>query len=238
MFADAEDGKGGAVMFTKTLADEVMKDETNFSELERHMDDAFNRSLDSIISSYVRFTKCQPSDIPWPDISMESFRNVFSPPKIKKLIQIFHNAFDLIFPYLQRDLFSRVPGKSIKMDGTFQFLKKTRNDEQSSGKNTCLNVVWGEYGHVLSWAFDSSENAECFQRLNFYLRKRCEILGESPKNVRAAFSDTCCQGLKNPEDHWITDIWPGCKRAPHKDIFHALKKISGATQPHHESSPL
>jgi hypothetical protein len=94
-----------------------------------------------------------------------------------------------------------------------------------------LLVISAEYGHVLSWAFDGSENDLCFQKLNYYLRKRCEILGEDPKNVRAAFNVTCCQGLKNLDEHWKTKIWPGCKRAPHKDTIHAMKKVSAAIRP-------
>jgi hypothetical protein len=122
MFTDAEDGKGRAMMFTKPLADEVMKDETNFSELERHIEEAFNRSFYDVTTTHVRFVESNPSDIPWPDMDMGPFRCVFGPPKIDKLtvIQIFQKAFDLVHPYLQRDLFSKGPGKSIKMDGTFQ----------------------------------------------------------------------------------------------------------------------
>jgi hypothetical protein len=77
-----------------------------------------------------------------------------------------------------------------------------------------LLVVCGEYGHVLSWAFDGSENDLCFQKLNYYLRKRCEILGEDPKNVRAAFSVTCSQGLKNLDEHWKTKIWEHRTKIP------------------------
>jgi hypothetical protein len=50
---DTEDGKCGAIMFTKPLSDEVLKDETNFSELERHMEEDFKRSLDGVIRTYV-----------------------------------------------------------------------------------------------------------------------------------------------------------------------------------------
>jgi hypothetical protein len=45
MFTDAEDGHGGAVRFTNSLADEVLKDETNFSELGK----AHARGLQQII---------------------------------------------------------------------------------------------------------------------------------------------------------------------------------------------
>ena len=52
--------------------------------------------------------------------------------------------------------------------------------------------------------------------------------------VKAAYSDTCCQGLKDPTTHWITQVFPNVPRAPYRDNFHAMKKVTDATQPHHE----
>jgi hypothetical protein len=75
-----------------------LKDKTNFTELERHMEDAYRRLLDSAI---FRFIKSQAYDVSWPDISTESFGSEFGPPKINNLIQIFHKAVDVIFPLLQ-----------------------------------------------------------------------------------------------------------------------------------------
>ncbi|CAB9528524.1 hypothetical protein SEMRO_2247_G320651.1 [Seminavis robusta] len=219
LYTEAEDGGGGAIMFTSGLAFEVLRDETNFSELLRHMHDAFERSVSNSISAYVAFLKTQSADLNWPDFSVKNYRSVFGPPKsVDTIIQIFHKSFDLVFPYLQRDLFNRVPGDSIKMDGTFRFLSKTKNDKQSSEETKCLHVVWDQYGYVLSWAFSGPENDECFQRLNCHLRKRCERIDQRDGTkhvdaVKAAFSDTCCQRLEDPTLHWITVIWPSVPRA-------------------------
>ena len=238
LFTEAEDGAGGAILFNRALAYEVLKDETNFSELLRHMNEAFDRCLLAAIGAYVDFTKTQSNDssCPWPDFDVESYRKAFAPPSsVNTIIKIFHQSFALIFPALKRDLFSRLPGNSVKMDGTFRFLKKTMNDKQSSEETKCLHVIWDQYGYVLSWAFAGPENDECFQRMMYHLRLRCERVGKEHVNaVKAAFSDTCCQGLQDVTDHWITYIWPECKRAPYRDLFHAIKRVSDATQPHHE----
>jgi hypothetical protein len=68
---------------------------------------------------------------------------------------------------------------------------------------------------------------------------RCERLGpEHVDAVVAGYSDTCSQGLINPSEHWLTKIWPQCKRSPLKDIFHTEKKVTDELQQHHELMPL
>ncbi len=121
------------------------------------------------------------------------------------------------------------------MDGTFEYLSKTMNDREGEAELDCMHVIWGEYGHILSWAFGENESDECYQRLLYFLRQRCERLGlEHVQAVKAAYSDTCCQGLKDPTTHWITQVFPNVPRAPYRDNFHAMKKVTDATQPHHE----
>ena len=81
LYTEAEDGSGGAIMFTSLLAFEVLKDETNFSELHRHMNDAFERAKLNAISSYVAFINAQSADLPWPDFNVSHFSTVFGSPK-------------------------------------------------------------------------------------------------------------------------------------------------------------
>jgi hypothetical protein len=202
------------------------------------MKEAFEKKRLLAISAYCNFTTSQGSSFSWPDFDHENFEKVFCPPSLTTIIKIFHASFELIYPYLKRDLFNRVPGKCVKMDGTYRFLTRTKNDKESSEEAKCLHVVWNEWGHILSFAFAGSENSQCFQTLNYYIKKRCERLGKPVENVVAAFSDTCCDGNRDPSAHWITAIWPGCLRAPYADIFHAQKRITEATTPHHELSPL
>ena len=120
--------------------------------------------------------------------------------------------------------------------GLIVFSPKQRNDKESSEETKCLHVVWNEWGHILSFAFAGSENSQCFQTINFYIKKRCERLGKPVEDVVAAFSDTCCDGNRDPTAHWITAIWPGCP--PNIGIFHTQKRITEATTPHYELSPL
>jgi hypothetical protein len=237
LYTDARDGKNGSYFVTEDLCSEVLKDETNFAELTRHMKEAYERSLRQTIQAYVRFIKQQsPNDsLAWPNFGNDNFRRVFHPPGPGIIKDIFDRAYEIVFPFLQRDLYSRVPGKCVKSDGTFQFLSKTSNDELSSVETKCLHIVWGQYGHIMTWAFDGSENDVCFQRLHWFLKKRCERIDpQHVAAVRFAYSDVCCQGAKDPTDHWIVKIWSSCKRAPYKDAFHCSQKIVGSTQPHHE----
>jgi hypothetical protein len=239
LYTDARDGKDGGIFVTETLCSEILRDETNYSELTRHMHDAYERNLRQTIEAYVRFIKQQsPTDSSaWPDFDETNFQHIFKPPSTNTIKVIFDCAFQLVFPYLKKDLFSRVPGGSLKFDGTFQFLKKTINDGLSETETKCLHVVWGEYGHIVSWAFDGSENDLCFMRLNGKLRDRCKMI--DPKHVlevKYAHSDVCCQGNSDPTQHWITAIWPNCPRAPYKDAFHCAKRLGDATQPHHPLS--
>ena len=237
LYTDARDGKSGSNFVTEDLCSEVLKDETNFAELTRHMHEAYERNRRQTIESYVRFIQQQsPTDwSAWPDFGNDNFRSVFQPPSAKIIRDIFDRSYDLVLPHMKRDLYSRVPGSSVKSDGTFEFLSKTSNDEFSSVETKCLHIVWGQYDHILTWAFDGAENDECFQRLHWFLKKRCQRINERHvTDVRYAYSDVCCQGAKDPTNHWITKIWENVKRAPYKDAFHCSQKIVGATQPHHE----
>ncbi len=94
----------------------------------------------------------------------------------------------------------------------------------------------------MSWAFSGSESDNVYQRLNYFLLKRCERL-KCAAEVKYAFTDTCCGGCKDRSAHWFAKCWPSAKEAPFKDIFHGQKKLFDATYGskhplHHNFVPL
>jgi hypothetical protein len=233
LYTDAADGTDGEMFVSEELCMEVLKDKTIFLSLANGLNDSFERARTQAITAYVGFIETEEDpQLEWPDFKSSNFDKTFRSPGDDKLRVIFDRCFDLIFPYLQRDQYSRTPGVAVKWDGTFDFMKKTMHDKNSEEENNVLAIVFGEYGHVMTWAFAESEGKiEVYQRLNYFLRKRCEMIGaEHAKAVQFAYTDTCCEGLTDPTMHWITDIWENCKRAPYKDLFHAQKKVMDATR--------
>ena len=183
----------------------------------------------------------------------------FFPLKEKKLRNIFDAGFELILPYLKRDLFSRSPCRIVRYDGTFSIAKVTMNDSSSEDLINCLVIIIGEFGHVMSWAYCNAEGSNLYQYLNQQLLKRCQMLdlhvdGIKPRSslshpnnpylkrrplsrvdaVEWSYSDTCCEGLKDPTKHWFPKVWPFATRAPLLDMFHAQKKVNESTRPNHE----
>ena len=77
-------------------------------------------------------------------------------------------------PYLLRDLFSRLPGKFLRVDGTYEIMKKTMNLNDAESPNNCLTVVMGEFGHIVSFAFSEAESDKVTQRLFYFIKKRIE----------------------------------------------------------------
>jgi hypothetical protein len=127
------------------------------------------------MEAYSRFIKEQSNNNEqkeWPSFNLHNYNKVFGPVLKAKLGKIFTRSFQLVYPFLQRDLYSRTPGKCIKWDGTFSFAKKTMDDKQSAESNNCLCVIFGQYGHILSFALVPNEEPKVFQLLNYYLRKR------------------------------------------------------------------
>jgi uncharacterized Rmd1/YagE family protein len=48
-------------------------------------------------------------------------------------------------------------------------MKKTMHDKNSKEENNVLAIVFGQYGHVMTWAFVKSEvKVEVYQRLNYF----------------------------------------------------------------------
>ena len=138
-------------------------------------------------------------------------------------------------PYLQRDLLTRLPGRMLRVDGTYKIMKVTMNMTDAAGENKCLYVVMGEYGHIVSFAFCDSERDMVAQRLFYFLKKRMLRLKgpEAVDKVIAVYSDTCCNNA-DPEQHWLLHFFPNCKRAPIKDVWHGIDLVSRSTVgPHH-----
>lgn len=118
---------------------------------------------------------------------------------------------------------------------------RTLDDEDSEEEIKVLCIVCGKFGHILLWFFCSAEGSKIFQRMNFLLKRRCEMLDRFDRergiineglsrvdSVEAGYSDVCCEGCADVSNHWFTKIWPNPKRAPYRDLFHAEKKVNDA----------
>jgi hypothetical protein len=44
------------------------------------------------------------------------------------------------------------------------------------------------------------------------------------------YDDTCCQNATDPSDHFLLRLFPNCKRAPLKDIFHHVNGVLDQTE--------
>lgn len=177
----------------------------------------------------------------WPAFDPSLLDGMHRPMGQKAVKAVFWKVYNKTEPYLYRDLFSRSPGKFIRFDGTYAVMGRTMNDETVEEEmETCVKV-FGEYGHCLSFAFSSSE-ADCvIQRLIMFIRRRILRLGGMLllREVIALYSDTCCEELKDPSQHWATKIFPSVTRAPLKDLFHGvtacLRGFDGPAHPLHNA---
>lgn len=50
------------------------------------------------------------------------------------------------------------------------------NDPEALMEIKALAVLYGEYGHIMLWAFNDAEGSNMYQNLNFCLKKQCEML--------------------------------------------------------------
>jgi hypothetical protein len=232
MFTQVADGDKGELFVTEQLCMELLKDKTIFLEVERDLNDSFEPSTARAIKAYANFTKSLDANtsMQWPDFDTDSFDRVFHPPGDEKLRTIFDVAFKLVLPFLKRDLFSRVPGRFLRWDGTFEYAKKMMNDASSETDINCVAILFGEHGHVMNGGFIEEEKEE-FQQLHYFLRKRWEKLGDKyVKAVVDSWSDTCCEGLDDPSSHWITKFWDSVSRGPGCDLFHLQKRVTDSTR--------
>ena len=163
----------------------------------------------------------------WPEFDESLIDPCHKPISDQTVQAVFWKVYTSVEPYLLRDLLSRTPGKIIRWDGTFAVMKRTMDDLEVEEENEVCVKIFGEYGHILSWAFARSEGDIVLQRLLFFLRKRIERIGGIKKLMEtlAAYSDTCCQGLDDPTQHWVTKIFIAMTRGPLKDIFHGITRL-------------
>jgi hypothetical protein len=238
LFTEAADGDNGEIFVSQQLCAEVLKDDTLLSNMERSMIESHQRHQTQAMAAYARYITQESESSPnnnqpqsWPPFNCQNYDKLFAPPSDDKLGKVFERCFELVYPYLQRDLFSRTPGRCLKWDGTYDYAKKTTHDPSAEEEINVLCIVFGELGHIMSFALCEAEGSRVYQRLNYFLRKRCDRLGKSHE-VKFAVSDVCCEGLQNPKDHWVTAMWPAIERAPYKDLMHGEKKVFDSTRGH------
>jgi hypothetical protein len=240
LWRDVSTGDQGQTFVTEELCCELLHDSTIISKMAADMKDSFRRFKRCAISDYLRFIEDQGGNSThWPDFGSAPFDKVFLPPSRDTLGNIFDAAFELVYPYLKRDLFMRTPGRFIRWDATFDFAKKTMGDEESGEEFNALVILFGEYGHILLWAFAGAEGGTVYQQLHYFLKKRCEHRGRVEKKADAdcyvnqveyGYSDVCCEGLIDPWQHWFLKIWPHAKAPPKKDLWHGEKKVTDSTR--------
>ena len=233
MFTEAADGDKGQIFVSEDLCNELLKDDVTLSRTHRAMQESFQRHKTRAMAAYARFMELEKLTVKgpmsWPEFNSSSYDKIFAPPGYDKLSRVFDSCFDLIYTHLQRDLFSRSPGKCIKWDGTYDFAKKTKNDPLAEEEINVLCILFGQFGHIVSFAFAEGEGSNVYQRMNYFLKQRCDRLGTSHE-VKFAVSDVCCEGLRDPAAHWVVGMWPGVERAPYKDLMHGQKKVFEATR--------
>ena len=74
--------------------------------------------------------------------------------------KMFHDAYSGIEHFLYRDLFSRGPGRILRIDGTFDIMAKTMDTPNAGESNNVHLKILGEYGHIITYAFCEGERNE------------------------------------------------------------------------------
>ena len=259
VYTAVADGAGGELLVSEEFCLSILDDSILFDAKEREYEEEFHRSKCRAVRDYKAFVQAEMlynetnkhNPVPvqagedfasmWPLFGEKRYDDDFQYPKANKIRKVFEAAFKLVEKFLLQDLFSRTPGTFISWDATFKFLMRTMDDEESDEENNALHVIWGKYGHILSFAFAGSEQDRVFQRLQYFIRERCRRIGgdEEVDKVQYAYSDTCCGGLKNPDLHWFLKVWPGAICAPKKDLFHGFNTMTAfTTGPSHDLNGL
>jgi hypothetical protein len=249
VYTAVADGAGGELLVTEEFCLSILDDSIVFDAKERGYEEEFHRSKCRAVRDYKAFVQAETrynennkhNPVPvqaredfasmWPLFGEKRYDDDFQYPKANKIRKVFEAAFKLVEKFLLQDLFSRTPGTLISWDATFKFLMRTMDDEESDEENNALHVIWGKYGHILSFAFAGSEQDQVFRRLQYFIRERCRRIGGDVEvnKVQYAYSDTCCGGLKDPNLHWFLKIWPGAISWPKKDLFHGFKTMTAFT---------
>ena len=239
----------GTTYADEALNLEILDDRTNFEALAERLDKHYQRLREAARRSYLSFVSKQqparragdnqtihsfvgaapPPGINWPAFDEEQFDYDFHPPKVDAIKSLFWIAFGIIKPHLMRDLLDRTPGRILRWDATFDFTSKIMDDLLSEEQIKALGIIWGEHGHILSYAFFEGESPTNWQRMHMGLHRRCERKGKQYVDaVIAGYSDLCCENHIDPTEHWFPKIWPNVVRAPLKDSFHGVKMATEA----------
>ena len=240
-FKNVAEGEGREILVTQELCQKLLKPTILFEEEEREFKEEHERTKRRAIEHYKDFVEKEKrehkGDIEvfaalWPTFNEERFTSDHNYPRQKKIKKMFVKLYYLIEEYLEQDMFSRCVGEVGRLDASYKFLKKTRDDPEAEEEIQALTVIWGKWNHILTFAFAENEGDLVYQRLMWYLRKRCERLGgiAEVNKVKCWYSDTCCSGITDVRSHWITKIWPNVPRAPLKDLLHWCMGITRATE--------
>ena len=124
-------------------------------------------------------------------------------------------------PYLLADLLKRHPGECASHDHTFRLANRALGDAKA------YSFLMGErhdiIGHWATLTKTYSELTEAFE----CLQKRFTRLGVSGR-LKYWWDDLCCHDLPQERlhEHMIVNIFPGIKRCPYKDGFHAVQLVT------------
>jgi hypothetical protein len=241
------------------LALNILNTRNSFASIGESLEQAFELKVEQACSDYHSFVQefgqefsqptkqaqlfGAPSVAPvapktvtsWPAFDRKTFKAEFGPPKAEAIDHMFWACYNTIEPFLDRDLYSRSPGRLLRWDGTFNLANKLIDVPELDSIGALLIIV-GEWGDIMWYAFADAEGDQNWQIAHFFLMKRCERMGHKQLHaVVDGFDDLGSGTLKDPRRHWFAKIWPNVKRAPRKDCFHGgnrvLKSTVGATHP-------
>lgn len=238
------------LMMSPGYADWLLFNKGSFEEFARQIEMVMNLLDQAATNSYRDFIMDEAEKFPeklesTPESIHEKFRkmkwpgyacshdplNYFKSPGAATVIKMFHCLYEKIEPHLLRDLLTRFGGKLIRVDGTYNAMKRTMDTPDAEEQNNCLVKILGKYNHVLSFAFRGSEGKLVKERLCWFLWLRYIRLGGLAYlyQVLAGYGDLCCNN-GDPKKHWLTALFPKCLRGFIKDIWHAVEQVKRETK--------
>ena len=153
---------------------------------------------------------------PWLFVTGSSSILNVSDSNVKTIMKAIHAALK---PYLTADLLRRHPGAFASHDHTFKLANR------SLGDATAYSFMLGE-DHTIFWhgAVRTTSWDELVPALEG-CQRRFERLGVSGV-LQYWWDDLCCRGKERVDEHVVVDIFPGVKRCPYKDGFHACQLVT------------
>jgi hypothetical protein len=97
-------------------------------------------------------------------------------------------------------------------------MSKTMDLASTEEESNCQVKIHGEYNHIVYFAQCGSESNHVKEHLFYFLQEAVDAM-------LAIYDDMCCQNSTNPSDHFLPQLFPNCKRAPLKDVFHHVKGV-------------